>query len=1315
MDSFKPPEALSLQGNPSENWRRWVQRFDLYLTASGKIKEDEKVQCAILLHVIGEEALEIYNTFKFATGEDPNKIAHLKKKFEEYVNPRKNTVFERYRFWECKQQEGETIDQFITELKTRAKSCEFGDQHDLMIRDRIVFGVRDTRLKERLLRESSDLTLEKAASVCRAGEASSSQIKELEDSDKSVPVHWVGNKFNLRRPKPPRPKLPFNCSKCGTKHLPKSCPAFGKLCLVCKGKDHFARVCPQMKSPVHVVTPSDQGAIGGVELEVQSDNGDQELFIGTVTSAPPVEDSAWFTNLRVGGTPIKFKLDTGAEANVLPLSVYLKLRNKSPLSETSVILSSYGDFKVKPEGTLNLHCEARGMKENLPFFVAAVESPPILGLSACQKLNLVRRVESVAQAPLTKEEILDEFPDVFTGLGCMEGSYHIELDDTVEPVIHPPRRVPYSLLEKLKEKLQELEEKDVIQKVDRPTPWVNSLVIVEKRDGSLRLCLDPRDLNKAIRREHHRIPTAEDIASRLSGKKVFSIVDEKDGFWQVCLDDESSHLCTFNTPYGRYRFKRMPFGISSAPEVFQKKNESIFGDIDGVEVIFDDIIIAAKDEFEHDTLMRKLLLRAREAKVKFNPAKLQYKVSEVKYMGNIVSESGLKPDVEKVRAIVQMPLPQNREELRRFLGMVNYFSQFIPNQSEATAPLRSLLKKDVVWIWSHEHTQAVEHLKEILSSQPVLKFFDPSKPVNLQVDASKSGLGACILQDGHPIAYASRSLTQAEVNYAQIEKELLAVVFGCERFNHYVYGRPVDVMSDHKPLVSITKKPLVNSSPRLQRLLLRLQKYEVNISYVPGKYMYVADTLSRAFLNEQPTDDDLNDDMEVMVHSLITNLPMTQEKLAQMKSATAQDEDLQKLCTVVKNGWPSHRSQLPASIAHYWSLRSEIHEVEGLLFLGQRLIIPQDMRQAVLNCIHESHLGIEKCKSRARAVVYWPGMSTAIERLVTKCPVCLKYQRENQKEPLLPHEVPQRPWQKLGADIFELNTNSYLVVVDYYSKYPELCLMKDKTASSVITSMKSIYARHGIPDEVVADNMPFSSKAFRNFASEWGFEISTSSPRYPQSNGMSERAIQTIKNLLRKACADGNDPYIALLEYRNTPISGLKESPAQLLMSRMLKSKLPTVESLLKPQVVDSPQQKLQQRSDKQKMYYDRNAKQLPSIKEGETARIRKGKTWEPAIVTAQHSAPRSYIVATPDGTTYRRNRHHLLPTVESPPLIAGPAIDGPGVPVVAEPPVAVPPPDAAMPSLNSSSHCSPQQTQRTSSGRTVRLPARFREDYVMN
>ena len=237
--------------------------------------------------------------------------------------------------------------------------------------------------------------------------------------------------------------------------------------------------------------------------------------------------------------------------------------------------------------------------------------------------------------------------------------------------------------------------------------------------------------------------------------------------------------------------------------------------------------------------------------------------------------------------------------------------------------------------------------------------------------------------------------------------------------------------------------------------------------------MYVADTLSRAYLDEPPSEQQLSDDMEVIVHSLMERLPMTKEKLAQMKAATAQDEILQMLSKVVRNAWPSHKRKLPVSVAYYWNLRAEIHEADGLLFLGEKLIIPQEMRQGVLNCIHESHLGIEKCKSRATAVVYWPDMSTAIERMISKFSECLKYQRENQKEPLLPHEVHQRPWQKLGADIFELNSKSYLLVVVYYSKYPELCLRRDKTAGSVITGMKSMYARHAIPDEVIADNMPF--------------------------------------------------------------------------------------------------------------------------------------------------------------------------------------------------------------------------------------------------
>ena len=349
----------------------------------------------------------------------------------------------------------------------------------------------------------------------------------------------------------------------------------------------------------------------------------------------------------------------------------------------------------------------------------------------------------------------------------------------------------------------------------------------------------------------------------------------------------------------------------------------------------------------------------------------------------------------------------------------------------------------------------------------------------LQVDVSKGGLGACLLQDGHPVAYASRSLSSAEENYAQIEKELTAVVFGCEKFHCHVYGKLIDIDSDHKPLVSISRKPLVQASPRLQRLLFRLEKYDVTINYFPGKYMYVTDALSRAFLPDGPVPDQMNDDVAKMIHNLVENLPMRVEKLEELKSATVEDDVLQQLVQFIKDGWPSSRVNSPSAVGHYWKFQDEIYEANGLLFFGQKLIIPEKLRPDILRRIHESHLGMEKCKSRARAVVYWTGMSADIERLVAKCSTCLKHQRSNHKEPLKPNTEPFRAWQKLGTDIVEYKCKSYLVIVDYYSKFPEISLLKDKLSQAVITSMKLVLY---LPDTASRKKlsqiiiMPFSSK-----------------------------------------------------------------------------------------------------------------------------------------------------------------------------------------------------------------------------------------------
>ena len=309
--------------------------------------------------------------------------------------------------------------------------------------------------------------------------------------------------------------------------------------------------------------------------------------------------------MEFGGKFVEFKLDTGSEANIIPRQIYDNLSMRGKLEETNEVLSSYGNHRVVPVGKVSLSCTVKARTLSLDFYVVDLESVSILGLEACTRFNLVKKINSLTARLSSKEAILCDYKDVF---GCMPKEYHIEIQQDATPVVHPPRKVPFSLHGKLKETLDRLEKSGDITKVDQPTDWVNNLVIAGKKDGSLRLCLDPRDLNKVIKCEHYKIPTADEVTSKLAGKKVFSILGEKDGFWQIPLDQESSFLCTFNSPFGRYRFLMCPFGISSAPEVFQKRNDQLFGDIEGVNVVFDDLFICGKDGIEHDGILKQVLI-----------------------------------------------------------------------------------------------------------------------------------------------------------------------------------------------------------------------------------------------------------------------------------------------------------------------------------------------------------------------------------------------------------------------------------------------------------------------------------------------------------------------------------------------------------------------------------------------------------------------------------------------------------------------------------------------------------------------------------
>lgn len=1307
MDQFRLPSPLVLSGNTGENWRRWIQRFHIYMTATGSDTKDEKVKIAILLHALGEEAIEVYNSLTIETAGENATMQEIITALEKYCLPKKNVVFERHQFWAYPMPDSITIDKYLTDLKQKSKDCEFGTMESDMIRDKIVFSTTDQRLKERLLREVN-LTLEKTVDICRAAEAAKTQIQAMAEQTKTV--HVIKKRTKDPKQSQRHEKIPphrqkangdtFSCKKCGKSHLPRQCPAFGATCHACGKNNHFASVCrsekrdTQVKQKRHVNV--DSLFIGAVELKDRTNS----------------MEKAWHADIDIGEVTVKFKLDSGAEANILPLDIYRSLKRAAPMHPTSTMLVAYGGTKLKPEGVTNLQCNSHKVKVCLPFYITGHSSIPILGKEACEKMQLLQKVETITtKHPTSKDELIAQHPTVFQGLGQFPGEHHIHVDSKIVPVIHGCRKIPLAVMSKLKSTLDQLLQADVIAPVTQPTPWVNSLVVTEKKNGSLRVCLDPRDLNRAVLRQHFSIPTTEDVLCKLSGKKIFSIFDEKDGYWQVKLDTESSLLCTFNTPWGRYRFKRLPFGVKSASEVFQQYNNEVFGDINGVHIVADDMIVAAATEKEHDEIVATIIERAKQYNVKFNPDKIQYKVNEVHFMGHVITPHGVKADDSKIQAILCMPAPTDRQGLQRLLGMIRYLAPYIPGEASLTAPLRQLLRKDITFQWQAEHDAALTALKTALTNTPVLRYYNPEIKLTIQTDASKDGLGSCLLQEGQPIAYASRALSDTEQNYAQIEKELLAIVFATKKFHQYVYGRSVNVQSDHKPLEAIFRKPLSKAPARLQRMLLQLQKYDLNVQYTPGKDMLVADALSRAVAEgSHLTTEDLDD--ERVVYALVATEALSEDMLKKLTDATAKDSSLQILIKTQKTGWPKHRKQLDRSIQQYWSVRHTIAVQDGILLMSDRILIPESMRSEMLQKLHISHQGMQRTKAHARKLLYWPGMTKHIEQMVETCPTCQQFQPRNQKEPIISHEIPELPWLKVAADIFEIRGQSFLLIVDYLSKYPEVMTIKDKTARTVIAKMKAVYARHGIPKELVCDHVPFASYEMKQFAAEWGIKITHSSPGYPQSNGLAERTIKTVKQVLKKAERTGADPHLALLLLRNTPITGTSHSPAQVLMGRVLRSTLPTSSEVLRPATPRGVHQELESLKRKQECYYNERAKALPRLHAGNTIHIETDKGWQPGLVISEREEPRSYNVVDVAGKQFRRNRRHLRKTTHK----NKETFDSTDEP---EDDIHTDTSDGQV-VLDQSVDKVPEQplhnsdTSTTRSGRIVKIPARF-QDYYMH
>lgn len=582
-----PPDSFAFS-SPG-HWSKWKQRFDRFRFASGLNKQPDEEQVNALIYFMGEKAEDIFTSFNLSVA-DQVKYDVVIKRFTDHFIVKRNTIFERAQFNQRIQREGESVNDFITALYSLAEHCEYGTLHDELVRDKIVVGIRDKNLSEKLQLDS-ELTLSKAIEKVRLSESVKKQQEILCEKSSFIQPISTTNKQKVKKSFFPKPKVIGNkkfdknfekptfmehCKWCGKqKHDRKFCPAKDEKCIKCSKIGHFARVC------------------------FQKDKKSEISFLGVITeaSSPQINNTIeWTIPVRYNNEIIEFKIDSGADNTAIPASIYNSMFKGAKLLTPDKQLCGPDGNTLKITGKLHEQISYGGKQIKEEIYVIEGLKNCLLGKPAIQAFGLGPKIQEICTVNPKQD-----FPKIFRGLGQMKGCYKIKLKpDSVPYAISAPRRIPIPLLKKTETEIKSMVDKGIIVPVNTPTEWCSPIVVVPKTDGNVRICVDLIELNKSVQREFHPLQSVEYTLNLLTGAKVFSKLDANSGFWQIPLDEKSSFLTTFITPLGRFRFLRLPFGISSAPEHFQRRMSELLENIPGTVCRMDDILIWGKDQTEHD-------------------------------------------------------------------------------------------------------------------------------------------------------------------------------------------------------------------------------------------------------------------------------------------------------------------------------------------------------------------------------------------------------------------------------------------------------------------------------------------------------------------------------------------------------------------------------------------------------------------------------------------------------------------------------------------------------------------------------------------
>ena len=1130
--SIKMRETVPL--SKIDEFSAWADIFDAQARAKKIAEEkltDEFLSNAGLKEVLKIKQIVAPNTVSIMKWED------IKLAIKNFLEPKKKLLIaERTIFMQMKQ-ESETVGEFAARLREQAMKCEFEnfkdstcDPAEELTKMRLIAGIRDPEACNKILEKELTLrmTTSQIIDFCMQLNHVKDFVSMSEASDgiskpsclnETINTVNADGEVNMSQISERNRK----CYRCGSPwHIRlKDCRAFQANCKKCGIRGHFAKVCRNSQKTAYF-----------------SDDKHENIF-----HLHSAEADHCF--IKVFDKWIEMEKDTGASTSLISEKMWNDL-GRPILKRPKSKMITYDGHEMHQMGTFQCTVESESNKFSVAT-LAVIKCKRSFGLAGRDLLNQ-NIFHSSNKGPTSNK---------YATLTGIKGAVAtITLKPDAIPIELPARELPLPMKARVKEELERMEVAGIIEKVES-SQWASPIVVAVKPGRqNIRLCGDYTAVNKLIQNQTYLTPSIETAFAKMSNKKIFCKLDLSDAYYQICLDEKSKDVTTINTPFGRYRFNRLPYGIKVSPAVFQREMESLVGEHPNIIVFQDDILIGAEQQQELMKLRDEILSRLKKADVVFNESKSIMEAREVSFLGHVLNEHGIKPDDALIDKIKGIKIPSNRKELERFLGLTQFYGRLIPNFASMCKPLSDLRSLDTKFEISETAARAFEQIKTALASKPCVKPYDLSAQTTLRVDASESSVGGVILQNGHPIMFLSRKLTAAEANYSNIEREALAIVWAVERSKKLLLGRKFTIQTDHQPLKFVfqpSKGLSKTISARLARWAIRLSAYDFDIEYVAGKHMKDADALSR--LEFLPATEQ-SCHVETIFEAEFEPELITIEEVKNLTDICSLSRRLKRRITTGKWG---HVSQTERP---FKSVSASLSVENGLIIRGSCIVAPPLLRRKIIELSHDPvHSSHELTLAHINKEFWWPGMSKDIYEYISKCSVCLQHKPCFKKTiDVWPKE--NAPWNRVHMDhCFVDGAGLILILSDAYSGWPEAIVVPDRTAETTMRVLRTVFARNGVPITLVSDNAPeFKAEKFTDWLRQIGCKPLNSPPYHPASNGQAERLVRTLKNALKAwnhAIPFQHFLQKILLTLRTAkPSGGRADSPDIMMWNRRLRHPL---------------------------------------------------------------------------------------------------------------------------------------------------------------